>query len=109
MPWFTGYDREKIPWYPAINPSKCVSCGMCMNCGRNVYEWKGGKAVVTRPYDCVVGCHTCANLCLGNAITFPPIEPVREIYRREKIWSKVKRELKDKGILPGIVAPDAGE
>jgi len=100
MPWLIGYDRALIPWFPTIDAAACISCGMCMNCGREVYEWRGGKAVVARPYDCVVGCSTCAALCMGRAITFPPLEPVLELYRREKIWSKVKRALRDAGKLP---------
>jgi len=68
-----------------------------MNCGKNVYEWKDGKAMVARYYDCVVGCTTCANLCLGKAITFPPLEPIREIYQSQGIWGKVKDALKKEG------------
>jgi hypothetical protein len=34
MTWITGYPREKVNWYP-IDPNKC---GMCMNCGKGVYD-----------------------------------------------------------------------
>ena len=47
------------------------------------------------PAQCIVGCNTCANLCMGNAISFPDKETVREIYKREKIWSKVKKQLEE--------------
>ena len=97
MPWLTGYPRDKVNWGPTIDASKCVGCGMCMNCGKNVYEWKDGKAVVARYNDCVVGCTTCGNLCLNHAITFPSLEPVRETYKREGIWGKVKDALKKEG------------
>lgn len=109
MPWLVGYPRDQIPWYPTIDATKCVSCGMCMNCGRNVYDWVNGKAVVARPYECIVGCSTCAALCLGEAITFPDIARVREIYRREKIWSKVKRALRDGGHLPAEEPAEAAD
>lgn len=93
MPWLTGYPRDKINWGPTIVAAKCVGCGMCMNCGKGVFEWRDGKAWVARYNDCVVGCTTCARLCLGQAITFPPFDPVRETYRREGIWGKVKESL----------------
>jgi NAD-dependent dihydropyrimidine dehydrogenase PreA subunit len=99
MAWLTGYPREKIAWYPSVALEKCVKCGMCMNCGRNVYEWTEEGPQVARPYQCVVGCSTCANLCLGSAITFPDIRGIREIYKRERIWSKVKRQLCEEGKL----------
>jgi len=99
MAWLEGYPREKVEWYPTIDESKCVSCGMCMNCGKKVYEWVDGKPKVVRPYECVVGCTTCANLCLGNAISFQDIKTIRELYKKEGIWAKVKKQLKAKGII----------
>ena len=97
MAWLVGYPRDKVEWYPTIDPDKCVKCGMCMNCGKNVFNWTEEGARVARPYDCQVGCTTCATLCLGNAITFPNIETIRELYKKEGIWAKVKKDLKDKG------------
>lgn len=69
------------------------------NCGKNVYEWTAEGSRVARPYQCVVGCTTCANLCLGNAIAFPDIKEVRDIYRREGIWAKVKKQLIEEGTI----------
>ena len=97
MAWLVGYPRDKVEWYPTIDPDKCVKCGMCMNCGKNVFDWTEEGARVACPYDCQVGCSTCANLCLGNAITFPDIETVRELYKKKGIWAKVKKDLKEKG------------
>jgi len=97
MPWMTGYPREKINWGPTIDQEKCVSCGMCLNCGKNVFEWKEGKPLVADYYQCVVGCSTCANLCMGKAISFPPLEQVLKIYRNEGIWAKVKKALIEAG------------
>jgi len=99
MPWFAGVKREEIKWYPTIDPEKCVSCGMCMNCGKKVFDWVDGKAKVARPFNCVVGCNTCANLCLGKAISFPPLSELREFYRKHRIWKKVKDELKKAGVI----------
>lgn len=99
MAWLTGFPREKVNWYPTIDPKKCVKCGMCMNCGKKVYSWTQNGAVVTNPMDCVVGCTTCGNLCLGQAISFPDIAVVRDLYKKEGIWPKVKREMEEQGIL----------
>ncbi len=100
MAWIAEFPREKIPWYPTIDKNKCVKCGMCMSCGREVYKWTNSGPEVISPYRCIVGCSTCANLCLGNAITFPDIKTLREIYKREGIWSKVKQSLIKEGKIP---------
>ena len=99
MPWFAGVDRKEINWGPTIDPEKCVSCGMCMNCGKKVFDWVEGKAVVARYGMCVTGCGTCMNLCLGDAITFPPLEDLRAFYKQKNIWTHVKRILKEEGII----------
>jgi NAD-dependent dihydropyrimidine dehydrogenase PreA subunit len=99
MPWFAGYPREKLEWYPIIDAEKCVKCGMCMNCGKGVFDWTEEGARVARPYECVVGCSTCGNLCQGNAISFPSVDALRELYRKEGIWAKVKAKLKEAGKL----------
>jgi MinD superfamily P-loop ATPase len=101
MAWLTGYPREKIAWFPTIDPEKCVECGMCMNCGKHVFDWTEHGAIVARPLDCVPTCSVCANLCLGNAITFPEngISAIRELYTKEGIWAKIKRQLKAEGKL----------
>ena len=102
MPWLFGYSRELVKWYPTVDPDKCVTCGMCMNCGKGVYDWTAGGVRVARPYSCVVGCNTCANLCLGEAISFPDIAEVRTLYKREGIWSKVKKQLEQDGKLQSV-------
>ena len=99
MPWLAGYPREKVDWFPTIDKDKCLKCGICMNCGRKVFDWTGDGPVVTRPFECIVGCNTCANLCMGEAISFQNIENIRELYEKEKIWSKVKKVLKQEGKL----------
>jgi len=99
MAWLTGYPREKIEWFPTIDSSKCVKCGMCMNCGKNVFDWTEKGAVVARPYNCSAGCTSCSHLCLGEAITFPDLNGLRELYKREDIWAKVKKQLTEEGKL----------
>lgn len=90
MAWLTGYPREQINWHPTIETEKCLKCGMCMNCGKSVYDWTKDGARVARPHACIV-----ANLCMGKAISFPDIESIREIYRREGIWAKVKKQMRE--------------
>jgi len=99
MAWLTGYPREQVRWFPTKDTDKCVKCGMYLNSGKNVYDWTEKGAVVARPYPCVVGCTTCSNLCLGNAITFQNIDDIRNLYKKEGLWAKVKRQLKEEGKL----------
>jgi formate hydrogenlyase subunit 6/NADH:ubiquinone oxidoreductase subunit I len=68
-----------------------------MNCGRAVFEWTTDGPKVVRPNDCVVGCSTCANLCQGKCITFPPIDELRRLYQKHGVWKKVKEALKVEG------------
>ena len=102
MPWLAGCPRGHVEWYPTVSPDKCVKRGISMNCGKGVYDWTEAGARVARPYDCVVGCNTCANLCLGEAIFFPNIASMRALYEREGIWVKVKRRLEEEGKLATV-------
>ncbi len=99
MPWIAGIPREQLEWYPTLDADKCVKCGMCMNCGKNVYEWTETCPVVAHPYSCSPGCVSCANLCLGNAITFPAVSYIRDFYKKEGVWPKVKKVLIAEGKL----------
>lgn len=100
MPWLVDYPREQVNWFPTLDPEKCVQCGMCMNCGRGVYAWGQDGPVVAHPYQCIVGCSTCGNLCLGRAISFPDPAGVRELYKKEKLYAKVKQALVAEGKIP---------
>jgi NAD-dependent dihydropyrimidine dehydrogenase PreA subunit len=99
MAWLTDYPRENVNWHPIIDLSKCVKCGICMNCGKGVYEWTSKGPVVANPLDCVVGCSSCANLCEGNAITFPDLNELRALYKKEHLWAKVTRQMRELGKL----------
>jgi hypothetical protein len=48
-----------------------------------------------RPSNCMVACVTCANTCLQDAISFPPVEGVRVLIRKEKILARAMAELKE--------------
>lgn len=70
-----------------------------MNCGKGVFTWTVQGPVVSNPLECVVGCSTCSNLCEGNAITFPDINELRAQYKKEHLWAKVTRQMKELGKL----------
>ena len=99
MAWLSGCSRDEINWGPSINTEKCVGCGICLNCGKKVYDWKDGKATVENRNSCIPGCQTCGNLCLGEAISFPSISELRKIYKEKGIWGKVKKDMLEKGII----------
>jgi NAD-dependent dihydropyrimidine dehydrogenase PreA subunit len=102
MAWIVGYPREKVEWYPTIDVKKCVKCGMCLNCGKEVYEWTDAGPVVSKPFSCVVGCTTCANLCQGKAIQFQDLSELRSLYRREGIWKNVRSQMIEDGKITEI-------
>ncbi len=102
MPWFAGIDRKEIEWSPTIDGERCVQCGMCMNCGKNVFEWTEEGPVVAQPQACVVGCSTCATLCRAQCISFPDPKELRRAYAQHGIWNRVKDQLIDEGVIPQL-------
>jgi NAD-dependent dihydropyrimidine dehydrogenase PreA subunit len=76
--------REKIPWFPTVDTDKCVGDQECVEfCKNEVFEWDAanGHPLVKNPYNCVVGCSACANICSSGAISFPSVEQIREVIR----------------------------
>ncbi len=81
-----GIPRSKIPWYPTVDYSKCISCGKCVDyCKLGTYEFeeKDGKKriVVKNPNNCVVLCTGCDGICPVGAIKHPPKTETREIIK----------------------------
>lgn len=70
-----------------------------MNCGQGVYDWTEEGARVGRPSKCVVGCSTCAHLCQGNAITFPDVDELRELYKKKNL-GKGQKTTRRRGKTP---------
>jgi len=92
-----GIPRKEIPWIPTVDADTCIGCELCfVTCGRGVYDMKDRKAEATRPYECMVGCSTCATVCPTNAIRFPEKAVVQRIEREHKIFRIVKEEAKAK-------------
>jgi NAD-dependent dihydropyrimidine dehydrogenase PreA subunit len=77
--------REKIPWFPAIDYGLCTGDQECFNfCKNEVFTWdeESNHPVVQNPYNCVVGCQACLNICSVQAISFPSKEGLRETLKR---------------------------
>jgi len=51
-----------------------------------VYSRQGDKIVVSKPYECIVGCEACRHRCPAGAISFPTREELRQMLKalREK-------------------------
>jgi len=82
---FGDIPREKIPWHPNIDYARCSGCQECYNfCKNEVFVWDeaSNTPVVENPYNCVLGCSACANLCPGEAISFMSLEELRETIKR---------------------------
>lgn len=99
QPMWHGIPRRDIPWYPTIDPDRCIHCGLCyVTCGRMVFDMneEKGTPLVAEPYRCMVGCSTCANICPAGAISFPDKSVVQKIEREHKILKVVKEEVRAK-------------
>ena len=82
---FMGVPREKIPWYPTIDYSKCDFCMECDKfCPHQVYERREGevKLVVANPANCVVFCRACAKTCGPDVLSFPNKQEIIELIKR---------------------------
>ena len=60
-----------------------------------MYDWDFNemKPIVARPYNCMVGCDTCAKLCPRNAILFPPLGYLRKIRDKAQAFIKSKKKI----------------
>lgn len=78
------FDRDALrrepglPWYPVIDRSRCVGCGICSSyCLFGVYRMRAdhedasGRVRVKAPLNCKIGCPACARLCPESALIFP--------------------------------------
>lgn len=76
----TSIPREKIPWFPAVDYDLCTGDQECFHfCKNDVFAWdeENQRPIVQNPYNCVVGCQACINICPAEAIRFPSKEELR--------------------------------
>jgi NAD-dependent dihydropyrimidine dehydrogenase PreA subunit len=96
-PSWHGIPRREIQWFPTVKPEACIGCGLCyVTCGRGVFDMEGRTAVAARPYECMVGCSTCATVCPVEAISFPGRDVIWKAEREHKIFRLVRQEAKEK-------------
>ena len=81
---YHGIPRDKIEWYPRVDPDLCTGCGTCVEfCHRGVYLLDD-MPKVTNPFGCVVGCTGCLDKCPEGAISFPSLRELAAELRRLK-------------------------
>lgn len=94
-----GIPRKEIPWFPTIDNDTCIGCELCyVTCGREVYDFdvENRHGVVARPFNCLVGCSTCATVCPSQAISFPGRDLIVQVEREHKIFKVVRQTAKAK-------------
>lgn len=85
--WY-GVPREEINWSPEIDYKKCIDCGLCvLECPTNVFrfDFKRHVAEVIKPSKYKIGCTTCANLCLTEAIKLPLLPGLYKLMKKRNI------------------------
>lgn len=81
---FMGVPREKIDWFPTINPTKCNNCKQCVAfCAHDVYMLENGKVMVKNPKNCVVFCQACLKMC--------PIEGALQFQAKKDVLAQIKQ------------------
>lgn len=102
-----GIPRDQIDWHPAIVADRCVGCGLCVtSCGRGVYafDYETNKPAIVAPQMCMVGCTTCATICLQDAVEFPSRGYIRQVIRQNKLLTQSKNLLKENRQKYDVVA-----
>lgn len=85
---YEGILRNKIPWDPKIDYSKCKTCGKCVDfCHMNTFRFEkknGKKKILVMPNRCVVFCRGCEDVCEEGAISHPSEEETQKIIDKLK-------------------------
>jgi len=84
----SGLPRERIPWFPTVDYELCTGDQVCFNfCKNAVFSWdeENRRPIVQNPYNCVVGCQACVNICPVEAIHFPSKEELRNTLKRLRV------------------------
>lgn len=77
--------RQMIPWFPTVDYGLCTGDQECFTfCKNQVFEWDAAAnhPRVVNPYNCVVGCQACVNVCPVQAISFPSKDELRATLKR---------------------------
>jgi NAD-dependent dihydropyrimidine dehydrogenase PreA subunit len=84
---YLGIPRLLIPWYPTIDDSQCIDCGICVKaCKHGTYAFTDGKKViVANPYHCEVYCESCSFQCPENAISFPNRKEFKQVFKTLRV------------------------
>ena len=53
------------------------------------------KPVIAWPYNCMVGCDTCAKLCPRDAIVFPHLAELRKLRDEVKAVQKARAKVEE--------------
>jgi NAD-dependent dihydropyrimidine dehydrogenase PreA subunit len=91
----SGIVREKIPWFPTIEADLCIGDQDCISFCRNdvlAFDEDAFKAIVVKPYNCVLGCDSCAKLCPQDAIHFPDPGEFRATLRKLRIEAQEAKQ-----------------
>jgi NAD-dependent dihydropyrimidine dehydrogenase PreA subunit len=82
---YEGLPRNKIPWDPKIDNTRCTVCGKCTEfCHMNAFKTenlndKKKTTIIINPNKCVVFCRGCESICPQNAISHPDEKETRKI------------------------------
>jgi len=80
---YEGISRNKIPWDPKIDYTKCTVCGKCVEfCHMTAFKtenFNGKKKTTVNPNRCVVFCRGCESICPSQAISHPNEEETQQI------------------------------
>ncbi len=90
---YEGIPRNKIPWDPKIDYTKCTACGKCVDfCHTKAFrteEKDAKKTTLVNPNHCVVFCHGCEDICPVGAISHPSDEETQKIIDTLKTQNKI--------------------
>jgi formate hydrogenlyase subunit 6/NADH:ubiquinone oxidoreductase subunit I len=85
---YEGIPREKIPWDPKIDYTKCTACGKCVEfCHTQAFRTvtvNGKKRTAVNTQRCVVFCRGCEDICPAGAISHPDEEKTQKVIDKLK-------------------------
>jgi ferredoxin len=93
---YEGVPRNKIPWDPKIDYSKCITCGKCVDfCHMNAFKFEEKnckKRIAVNPNSCVVFCRGCEDICPSGAISHPSEEETQKVIDKLRLEENTKHD-----------------